>query len=419
VQVKTWFKLKVGRDFKNRLFIPYLFLGLSLQLVSLFRKYPLNHPCGKILSISENLNVLINCDSAVFMKDAQEPSRLFDGQSVYQDRPLPTLLVSTLSKAWHLFNLPDYYRNVVGNSGISYTYSIATYLFFLIINIIIFIVACWVSLKIVINIFVNNGISFVYYPKIAILMIMVVSLNEISKTFFWTPHSQMFNLLLPTYLFYLLQYRRVNVSSKFYIINSFIFLAMLFSYAFFVLLALPMLLIYWKNIKTRIFVIALILATYLVYPIILNMFGGKYYSIGFEKYRLFIWLIDAIKHTSGAPSILDNLIIFIETFPSLPVILIILAFLYFIVQKKVSFLEAIAPLKMEFFSLLLYFLMLSTYGYYARRLTYPLIIFLILILVKFFLNNFYLFILKSNVLAMGLFVFFILSSWVLTNGPLV
>ena len=135
MQVKTWFKLKVGRDFKNQLFLPYIFLGLSLQLVSLFRKYPPNHPCGKVLSVSKNLNVLINCDSAVFMKDAQEPSRLFDGQSVYQDRPLPTLLVSILSKAWRLFNLPDYYRNVVGNSGIPYTYSLATYLFFLIINI--------------------------------------------------------------------------------------------------------------------------------------------------------------------------------------------------------------------------------------------------------------------------------------------
>ena len=153
MQAKIFFNLKVNKLLKKYLILPYVFLGLSLQLVSLFREYPLNHPCGKLFSISKNLNVLINCDSAVFMKDAQEPSRLFDGQSVYQDRPLPTLLVSTLSKAWRLFNLPDYYRNVVGNSGIPYTYSLATYLFFLIINIIIIIAACWVSLKIVINIF--------------------------------------------------------------------------------------------------------------------------------------------------------------------------------------------------------------------------------------------------------------------------
>ncbi|MFM7979907.1 MAG: hypothetical protein ACKPKO_11385, partial [Candidatus Fonsibacter sp.] len=83
---------------------------MFIQIISLFRSYPLDHPCGRVLDINSVMSVLINCDSAVYMKDAQNPIRLVNGESVYQDRPIPTLLVAMLAKFWHFFNLPDYYR---------------------------------------------------------------------------------------------------------------------------------------------------------------------------------------------------------------------------------------------------------------------------------------------------------------------
>ena len=124
----------LNKVFAKGTYVKLTVFTLILQLLSLFRNYPINHPCGRVLEITKDIGVLINCDSAVYMKDAQSPSRLFNGESVYQDRPLPTLLISLFAKIWHFFNLPDYYRDIVGNSGVVVTYSLMTYILFLIFS---------------------------------------------------------------------------------------------------------------------------------------------------------------------------------------------------------------------------------------------------------------------------------------------
>ena len=128
----------LSKLFTKRLYLKLIIFGLLVQIISLFRNYPSNHPCGRVLDINSAMSVLINCDSAVYMKDAQNPVRLVNGESVYQDRPLPTLLVATLSKFWHFLNLPDYYRDVQGNSGQIVTYSLITYVIFLALSAAIF-----------------------------------------------------------------------------------------------------------------------------------------------------------------------------------------------------------------------------------------------------------------------------------------
>jgi hypothetical protein len=412
-------RLTLARYFEKHLYLPYILGALILQLVSLFKQYPYNHPCGRVFTLKNNLSVLINCDSAVFMRDAQDPLRLFNGISVYQDRPLPTLTASILSKIWHEFNFPDYYRSIIGNSGISTTYSLATYAFFLLINVAILATACLLSLKIIVGQFKANNINIKLYPYVAGVIISVVALNEITKTFFWTPHSQMFNILLPVYMFYLLQFSKKNVSTKFYLFNSFIFLMLLFSYAFFILLAFSLALMNWKTLRIRIFLITTILFGYLSYPFILSTLGGNFYSIGIERYRLFIWIFDSLNERSGSPSIINNIHLFLETLPVIPIILISFLFVYYIRKKNSSFYQIFLFLKIELLQLHVYALLLAGYGYYARRLSYPLIIFLSLILIKLFLSN-------SKIWSRALFSFvawlicyFILISWVTTSGPLV
>jgi hypothetical protein len=137
----------LNKVFAKCTYIKLAMFALILQVVSLFRSYPLSPPCGRVLEITKGVGVLINCDSAVYMKDAQMPIRLFNGESVYQDRPLPTLLVSLFAKIWHFFNLPDYYKDVVGNSGVVVTYSLVTYVLFLLLSTIILSVSCWLGIK--------------------------------------------------------------------------------------------------------------------------------------------------------------------------------------------------------------------------------------------------------------------------------
>ena len=419
MQVRIRYKSIVSACLNKYSCMPYILVALVLQLISLFRKYPINHPCGRVVSVNNYLSLIINCDSAIFMKDAQDPIRLFNGSSVYQDRPLPTLIVSILSKVWHYFSFPDYYRNVVGNSGISYNYSLVTYGFFLLINAFVFSIACWLGLNLVSKIFVKNKIDFAFYPVVACLVVSVFSMNEITKTFFWTPHSQMFNLLLPIYFFYLLQFRNISVSSKFYIYNCLALLILLFSYAFFILLVLPLIIIKWKGYKIRAFIILFVIIAYFSYPAFMELLGGKYYSLGFEKYRLFIWFLDAIYGDTGAPLIKDNFYMFIKTFPVLPICLISLIILYILLQKKKFVTPIFKLVSVELFSFLIYLSFLSVYGYYARRLTYSLIIFLILILVKILLYNFRVINTKLFMPVLTIICGLIFFSWLFTSGPLV
>lgn len=412
-------RLTIARYFEKHLYLPYILGALILQLVSLFKEYPYNHPCGRVFTLKNNLSVLINCDSAVFMRDAQDPLRLFNGISVYQDRPLPTLTASILSKIWHGFNFPDYYKSIVGNSGISTSYSLATYAFFLLINVTILATACLLSLKIIINQFKANSINIKLYPYVAVIIISVVALNEITKTFFWTPHSQMFNILLPVYMFYLLQFSKKNVSMRFYLFNSFIFLMLLFSYAFFILLALSFTLMNWKTLRIRIFLITTILFVYISYPFILITLGGNFYSIGIERYRLFIWVFDSLNDRSGSPSIINNINLFLKTLPAIPIILISFLFVYFIRKNNFSLYQIFLFLKIELLQLHVYAVLLAGYGYYARRLSYPLIIFLSFILIKLFLSKSKLWIRALYSFLTWLICSFILISWVMTSGPLV
>jgi hypothetical protein len=405
--------------FKNHNYITYIVIGAILQIISLFRNYPMDHPCGKVFSLNDNVSVLINCDSAVFMKDAQDPSRLFDGRSVYQDRPLPTMLVSLAAKAWHMFKLPDQYRNVIGNSGQITNYSLITYLFFLIMNLVIFLVSCWMIVKILKNLFDRYQINTVYFPPVAILAILVVSLNEITKTFFWTAHSQMFNLLLPVYLFYLLQHSGIKIDTKFYFFSCSILLLLMFSYAFFILSAIPLLLINWKSIKVRAFVLTLVLATYFSYPFLMEVLGGNFYSHGLERYRSFVWIFDTLKDDVGAPTITANFTEFLKTFPIIPLIFLFLGSIFILLMTKLTLSQVFNPIKREMYLFLLYFIFLASYGYYARRLTYPLIIFLFLMVLKTYLINLNT-IKKSKLnLIFYLLVSFMLISWIYTNGPLV
>jgi len=419
MQAKSRYNFIVSKYLQKYLYLPYILIALVSQFFSLLRHYPTNNPCAQVFSVAKHTSLLINCDSAVFMKDAQNPARLFNGDSVYQDRPLPTLLVSVLSKVWHYFTFPDYQRSVVGNSGVSFTYSLLTYVLFLFLNVLILSIACWLGLKLVLVFFKNYNIDFVFYPRFAIFIVSIISLNEITKTFFWTPHSQMFNLLLPVYFFFLLQFRNTNIESKFFVINCFFILVLLFCYAFYILLIIPMLIMNWKNIETRILMIVLCVTPYLLYPTLLELFGGQYYSLGLEKYRLFIWLLDSIKNAPEAPSIYGNFYSFIKTFPIFPVFLIIVLLLWWFLQKNSFSVELFKLVKFEFYAVLIYFLFLAVYGYYARRLTYTLIIFLTLIILKVFLYNFnrlkdirYFLLLK---VVSGIIFF----SWIFTNGPLV
>ena len=404
----------LNKIFAKGTYIKLTVFALTLQLVSLFRNYPINHPCGRVLEITKDIGVLINCDSAVYMKDAQSPSRLFNGESVYQDRPLPTLLVSLFAKIWHFFNLPDYRRDILGNSGVVVNYSLVTYILFLILSASILSISCWLGIKTFSNItskFNLNNQSFIF---ISFIFTIMISMNELTKTFFWTPGSQMFNILIPVYLFYLLQFAYSPVSDRFFIANVCAFIILLFSYAFFILLIIPLVLLSWKNYKLRIFVLAISVLIYAYYPILLRLLGGTYYNFAIGYRRMYVWVIDAYFDNEFVDKISWFLTLFLKTFPIIPIIFSLIILILFVNHKN-----NLRAIKLEFFVLMVYIFMLAFYGYYSRRLTFPIIIFVLLMVLKMYMRYPKKISSLQVSFAFGAIISITLCSWLFTNGPLV
>lgn len=401
--------------FSKRLYLKLIIFGLFIQIISLFRSYPLDHPCGRVLDINSVMRVLINCDSAVYMKDAQNPIRLVNGESVYQDRPIPTLLVAMLAKFWHFLNLPDYYREVQGNSGQIVTYSLITYIIFLALSAAIFSMACYVSLKSLFRFQQKLNIPAEIFISSSFIFVIVIAMNEITKTFFWTPGSQMFNLLLPVYAFYLITYNYKDITHKFYFSQILIVSLLLFSYAFFIILLVPLVLAKWNKLRNRLLLCSVPIIAYLSYPFLLNQFGGTYnnFSVGYR--RMYIWVIDAYNQGNFFEKISEFLGYFFESIPVLPTILILIALTSFTLVQKNLHLD----FRNELLLIFVHILMISFYGYYSRRLTFPIVILMLLVIIKLF------FTLKSGtqkrILQLGLPVLvpIVIGSWIFTLGPLV
>ena len=405
----------LSKLFTNRLYLKLTIFGLLVQIISFFRNYPSNHPCGRVLDVNSAMSVLINCDSAVYMKDAQNPVRLINGESVYQDRPLPTLLVAALSKFWHFLNLPDYYRDVQGNSGQMVTYSLITYVIFLALSAAIFSFTCYLGIKSLFQFQQKLNIPNEIFISTAFIFVTVISMNEITKTFFWTPGSQMFNLLLPIYAFYLISGGKKTITKNFYLNQILILSLLLFSYAFFVILLIPLILMKWNRLRYRILLCLIPVLSYLAYPYLLNQFGGVYnnYAIGYR--RMYVWVIDAYKQNLFFDKLSEYLGYFAKSIPVIPTIILIIAFMaFFLMQKNI-----ILDVRSELVLIFVHIIMISFYGYYSRRLTFPIIILLLLVILKMY------YALRSNArykileLGMPVVVLYIFISWAFTLGPLV
>jgi hypothetical protein len=394
---------------------------LALQLYSLVRNYIEAPKCGKFVEPIARLKVLINCDSAVFMKDAEEPKRLFDGTSDYQDRPAYSLINSLLLKISRTFSLPEKIFPVRGVSGEIYNYSSTAYIIFILLNSIILILA----IAAVIGVFSDvelvshrdTKINF-YFIGIAIAVLVA---NELTKTFFWTPHSQMFNLLQPALALYFIHEIRSIATVKRFLRFCACLLILTFFYPSVALLATILLFAPVRSIFWRLATIAATFLVYAAYPYFISLLGGDYRSNHISKFREFIWVWDALKDGSLPQSIVKNAESFLLTFPVIPSALILLVFIIMIYINKEcnkNLFKRMLTSPCSFF-IFTYVSYLYFLGFYSRRLTLGLIVFLAISLILYVKKNrppqserF----IPHIAIFLGLYI---LASWFFTNGPLV
>ena len=126
-------------------------------------------------------------------------------------------------------------------------------------------------------------------------------------------------------------------------------------------------------------------------------------------------MIDAYKQGNFFEKISEFLGYFFESIPLLPTILILIALTAFMLMQKNLHLD----FRNELLLIFVHILMISFYGYYSRRLTFPIVVLLLLVIIKLFYT------LKSGaqkrILQLGLPVLvpIVIGSWIFTLGPLV
>jgi hypothetical protein len=354
------------------------------------------------------------------MKDAQDPSRVFEGSSVYQDRPAHSVLAWILAMTMKLFGLPNQTREIIGTSGQTTLYETLYYGSFILINLSVVLTSVLLALKFVFGSLNWNSIKFEKY--LAFIILFIVAANELTKTFFWTPHSQMFNILLPTLSLMLLANRLRITESRQFVALNFITLLLMFFYPLIGLLFGLILFTRYASFVQRLITILLFSSVYIFYPLILEFLGGKYRNFVVEEYRQYVWVLDSVRENELMSNLSLNLKSFSYTFPIIPTIGLIVVFIVLTIitarSKSYPIEKVWADLVPYLLFAFLYLTALFLMGYYSRRLTLGLYIFLELLAIKFSLKVLDGRFNKIKQMFLTLFLGLLVGSWIGTNGPL-
>lgn len=170
--------------------------------------------------------------------------RLFNDQTPLQDRPLHTFLVFIISKMLGFVGIPPGSTTYLGEDNIPQTYNILNYGIFIAINAAILIAAILIALRVILKLNFTPGR---YLKASIVLAVILITQNPVNREYFWTPHSQIFNLLIPAILFYLVQRDFLLNKRRFYIILILISLSLL-AYPTFIILLPIFFLITWKSL---------------------------------------------------------------------------------------------------------------------------------------------------------------------------
>ena len=386
-------------------------LSLLLQIFNLFRNFPETQNCGRRVDITSTLSAFINCDSSVFMKDAAHPSRLIDGSSVYQDRMFYTLIAIFISRLISIF-YSGRLIEVTGNSGEVFNYSTNDYAAFILINFMVLALAIWLLWKIFREQIEKSNFSKEVFATTLIFIVM----NETTKTYMFTPHSQLFNVLLPVWIIYLCE-RSFKSSGKtwFFSVLLFTFLFSL-NYKLFFIAFIPILFIGKRRAGNGGVLLTLLsLVGVMIVPrVIVASVGGTFDNYDVSHYRTVVWIFDVIRGESSPNLFILNFINLAKSFPVLPTVTTLI--LLILCRKWIWEGRNTPENRILFLTFLVYLSFLSILGFSARRLTLSLIsivlIWLLLLLSRESFNSG-----KISILIRGSIVGQLLM-WTLTLGPL-
>lgn len=382
------------------------------QFFNLLRSYPLYQNCGRRVEINSFLSTFINCDSSVFMKDAALPSRLISGESVYQDRILFTFIAIVISQFLSIF-FPEQFTEVIGNSGELFSYSSLDYAAFILFNYSILVFSIFLLYKIFQSQLKHSVLGLLSFTT----ALFFIAFNETTKTYIFTPHSQLFNILLPVWIIFIISKLSDNLTlKKFYIVLT-VTLFLSLNYKLFII-AYVLLFFYSRSFRSKMPLYSVIVGTVttLLLPrIFVEIFNGNFQNYDISHQRVLVWWLDVLRGDSPSAWIFGAFQNFILSIPLIPVSVLLLGVMLSIFVFKI---ESFHLFKRDLIiSFIAFAIFLMALGFSARRLSLALlsipIIWVLLNLKHSRANWTYL-----NLILVALILFQFIS-WAITPGPLV
>jgi hypothetical protein len=343
----------------------YLMVLSAMALIPFLSFNP--PPCTRAVTGPLSSNLIFNCDSAQFMQDSQNPSRLMNSETSYQDRPLYALLAKLISIP--LKPLISGSQSFTNSKGVLVDFFLANLIAFWIIHFVVLFIALSLVL-----IFLKGVSNVNFLTKVTVVSLFFI--NDLTKSFFWTPHTQLFSLLLMSLSLYSWKRFQKPISQRFALgWFSSISLLMFFYPIYIIALVIPLVINFRRFLVPCFFT----LVPYLVYPWVLTLLGGKFRRTTTEDFDQFIWIL----RDDGLRAVVENFPIFLRSFstPYVLAIAVLGVYLCFTSIRNPVVLGSTKSLAAISMFLVAYLSFLFLIGLYAVRLTVPFIAGLVSLLV--------------------------------------
>lgn len=384
---RNWsFLLKIEKSIKrmrtkNFTFLPFYIFAFATQVVSILHKPNSSISdskfafCNYYITKLKYFNVHIDCDAQYFLLDSQNPMRIINDQSPIQDRPLHAFIVYVITKFLELFGIPASPISYSGEDGIPQTYNLLNYGVYILLNLVILFISVQLVLKVLLP---KRTTQEVYLKVVALTALLLVVQNAILREFFWTPHSQLFNILIPCLIFYLAQPEFVITKKILIKLLPILSLSLLIYPIFFIVLPIVFIKTYRTMGKFPTLLAVFVVIPKLIWPFILGLFGGHYNDTPVSGHRRFIWILDAIKSDTLLSSFNQNAQLFFRSLPGLWVVIVIvltcIGFVNLVILQSFKNKLRQTYFRDSIIALIIYWLGIALNGEYGPRFTTGLVI---------------------------------------------
>lgn len=347
----------------------------------------------KYISINRHIGFPMNCDAIEFTGASVNPSCLFQKGYYRQSRPLYILTGYIVGSLIYLITIPIHpyiekfsqkriteikYQSNKKNIPL---YS-SHYLGLIIINFIILLTSCILLFKIT---------SFFSGPwknsrLLQLLTVLLLISNFVTKTYFWTPHQQMFNIFTPLFCINLAIhiYSKPTTFRKIFYTSLFSGLLPLYYGSFFLVLPTIIFTIIYKlryEKKYRLSIVLKNIATSIIgfiiplffWVLLLKINGVEFSNAEIKEYRQFVWVYDALYRNENGllNQLVSNFLAMLKTLAVVIFPLLFLIIVHLITTKSVhNFHCTKFQIRLFIFLGLLFFVFIYFIGYYADRLSY-------------------------------------------------